>query len=218
MKAKLIDLSNLIQTSGYEVAHPENKQAKFLVGVCRPIQSVTYPQCNGSMVCLIESDPGFDLSGASVPLKLASIDADQTNLQIESDFPTVRYIGDDATGCDDDKRKVKVIYICPSGSEVRQYTGCGDIQSTSMLSSVCTVCTYIQPIGHTYIVYHTLSTILYYSMQASCCPVSALQLMLGQLSICAACSLHTCWLLSNVNQIYMYTVRMHVSMLYIMYI
>ena len=123
VKAKMIDLSNLIRTSGYEVVHPENKQAKFIVGVCRPIQSGTYPQCNGAMACLVETDPGFDLGGATVPLKLASIDDEETRLEIESDFPTVRYRGQEAaTGCDD-KRKVKVIYLCPTGSEVRGHEG-----------------------------------------------------------------------------------------------
>ena len=118
VKAKMIDLSNLIQTSGYEATHPESKDARFLIGVCRPIQSVQYPKCNGSMACLIQSDPSFDLGGASVPLQLASIDATQTNLQIESDFPTVRFTGGQATNCDG-SRKVKVNYICPSGNEVR---------------------------------------------------------------------------------------------------
>ena len=118
IKAKMIDLSNLIRTSGYEVVHPEHEEGKFLIGVCRPIQSVKYPQCNGSMACLIQADPKFDLGGSAVPLKLASINANVTGLEIESDFPTVRYTGSDASNCDD-RRKVKVVYMCPTGSEVR---------------------------------------------------------------------------------------------------
>ena len=118
VKAKMIDLSNLIQTSGYEVAHPETKDAKFLIGVCRPIQSGAYPQCNGSMACLIRAAPIFDLDGASLPIKLASIDISETSLKIESDFPTIRYTGEEPSGCDSN-RTVKVIYQCPTGSEVR---------------------------------------------------------------------------------------------------
>ena len=118
IKAKMIDLSNLIQEPGYEVTHAEKEQAVFLVGVCRPIQSGTYPQCNGSMVCLVHSDPGLNLGDASFPLKLASINT-STSLQVESNFPTVVYNGEKAAGCES-KRKVKVIYQCPSGSEVRQ--------------------------------------------------------------------------------------------------
>ena len=117
VKAKMVDLSHLIQTSGYEVAHPESKQGRFLLGVCRPIQSGTYPQCNGSMACLIQADPSYDLGGASVPLKLATINASQTSLEIESNFPRVTYIGEKPSGCDSE-RKVKVIYQCPTGSEV----------------------------------------------------------------------------------------------------
>ena len=119
IKAKMIDLSSLIRTSGYEVMHPENKEAKFLIGVCRPIQNAQYPQCNGSMVCLIQTDPNFILGGASVPLKLASINEAETRLEIDSDFPTVRYTDSEASGCDDSSRKVKIVYMCPSGSEVR---------------------------------------------------------------------------------------------------
>ena len=119
VKAKMIDLSNLIQTSGYEVTHPESKDAVFLIGVCRPIQSSAHPQCNGSMACLIRSDSSFDLGGASLPLKLASIDSTPTSLEIESDFPTVRYSGEKGSGCESN-RKVKVIYQCPTGSEVRR--------------------------------------------------------------------------------------------------
>ena len=117
VKAKMIDLSNLIQPSGYEATHAETKEAVFLVGVCRPIQSGTYPQCNGSMVCLVHSDPSFDLGNVSIPLKLASVD-DSSSLEVESGFPTLTYTGEQATGCDKE-RKVKVIYQCPFGSEVR---------------------------------------------------------------------------------------------------
>ena len=116
VKAKMIDLSTLIQPSGYEVTHATTEEAVFLIGVCRPIQSVTHPQCNGSMVCLVHSGPGLQLGDASVPVKLASID-DSTSLQFESDFLTVRYTGEEATGCDS-KRKVKVVYQCPSGDDV----------------------------------------------------------------------------------------------------
>ena len=119
IKAKMIDLTNLIQTAGYEVTYPEKKGAKFLVGVCRPIQSTQYPQCNGSMACLIQADPSFELGDVSIPLQLASIDVAQSNLQIEADFPTVRFTGGQVSLCDSG-RKVKVIYLCPSGNEVKK--------------------------------------------------------------------------------------------------
>ena len=117
VKAKMFDLTNLIQTAGYEVTYPARKDARFLVAVCRPIQSMQYPQCNGSMACLIQSDPKFELGGNSVPLKLASINGSQSNLQIERDFPIVRYTGK-ASECDSG-RKVKINYLCPVGNEVR---------------------------------------------------------------------------------------------------
>ena len=153
VKAKMIDLSNLIQTSGYEVMHPESKDARFLIGVCRPIQSVQYPKCNGSMACLIQSDPSFDLGGASVPLQLASIDATQTNLQIESDFPTVRFSGGQATKCDG-SRKVKVNYICPSGNEVRLEAA---VNNTCTCTCTCT-CTYISCVHvHVHVYMHCIT-------------------------------------------------------------
>lgn len=117
IKAKMIDLSNLIQTAGYEVTYSEKKDAKFLVGVCRPIQSVQYPQCNGSMACLIQADPSFEIDKASLPLKLAFM-YNASNLQIESDFPTMHFASQ-VPACDGG-RKVKINYLCPSGNEVRK--------------------------------------------------------------------------------------------------
>ena len=90
--------------------------------------------------------------------------------------------------------------------------------SYQLQPSLHTTYTYI----HTYI--HTYSscnaeTGRHEACKAECCPVSALQLlwlMLGHLSICAACSLHICRLFSNVNQLFIksgYLCSIHVGCL-----
>ena len=125
MKAKLIDLTSLIRTSGYEVTSPEREGAKFLVGVCRPIQNAQYPRCNGSMACLTQADQSFFLDRESIPINLASIGnaVPTPSLEIESDFPTVTFSGPtSASSACEEGRKVKFNFICPSGNEVKNTT------------------------------------------------------------------------------------------------
>ena len=124
LKAKFIDLTELIKPEGYTVTYSERKQAKVLLSVCRPLeisQDSPHASCNGSMACLIETDPKLS-SGLSTPLILGNGGGVESNLHMHGDFLSTVYT---TSGCTEDNgpgnRSVMIHYICPSENEVRTH-------------------------------------------------------------------------------------------------
>ncbi len=120
VKARFIDLSHLIRPEGYEASHEERSDALFKISICRPLSLGPHP-CNGSMVCLLNTDSHFGDSFDSPPYALAGRgDAEEAGLHMEGDLLTVIY-SQVAEGCEGGRRKVKVHFLCPTGDEVSQY-------------------------------------------------------------------------------------------------
>lgn len=121
LKAKFIDLTELIRPHGYTVTYSERAQAKILLSICRPLeisQDSPHASCNGSMACLIESDPQLS-SSLSTPFVLGSGVGAESNLHMHGNFLTTIY---STSGCSEDggpgNRTVMIHYICPSENQV----------------------------------------------------------------------------------------------------
>ncbi len=117
VKAKFIDLTNLIKPEGYETSYAERSDARFKISVCRPLSLGDDP-CNGSMACLTSTDSHFGASFGSPPYPLANKgEAEESGLHIEGDFLTAVY-SQAVEGCEKGKRIVKLHFLCPTGNEV----------------------------------------------------------------------------------------------------
>ena len=130
LKAKFIDLTELIKPEGYTVTYSEREQAKVLLSVCRPLQisgDSPHASCNGSMACLIETDPNLS-SSLSAPLVLGSGIGVESNLHMHGNFLSTVY---STSGCTEDNgpgnRSVVINYICPSENQVRVETKTYDV-------------------------------------------------------------------------------------------
>ena len=121
LKAKFIDLTNLIHPEGYAVSYPERPASIFLLSVCRPLENVG--GCSGAMVCLNQTDSGFN-SDVTAPLKLGNMNSD-SRLHVEGSLLTVVYYVSVKSGaCFDSDNKignhsVKIHFLCPTGNVVR---------------------------------------------------------------------------------------------------
>lgn len=122
LKAKFIDLSELIKPEGYTVTYSERPQAKVLLSICRPLEiskDSPHAACNGSMACLIEKDPKLSSSLAS-PLVLGNGGGVESNLHMHGNLLSTIYT---TSGCTEDggpgNRSVMIHYICPSENQVR---------------------------------------------------------------------------------------------------
>lgn len=121
LRAKFVDLTELIRPEGYTVSYSEREQAKILLSVCRPLEiskDSPHASCNGSMACLIETDPGLS-SSLSTPLVLGSGVGAESNLHMHGNFLATIY---SSSGCTEDNgpgnRSVLINYICPSENQV----------------------------------------------------------------------------------------------------
>ena len=123
LKAKFIDLSELIKPEGYTVTYSKREQAKILLSICRPLEiskDSPHAACNGSMACLIETDPKLS-SSLNTPLVLGDSGGVESNLHMHGDMLTTIY---NSSGCSEDAgpgyRSVAIVYICPSENQVRE--------------------------------------------------------------------------------------------------
>ena len=116
IKAKLIDLTGLIRSHGYETTYAERGGVRFAVSVCRPMEGVSSSRCNGAMACLV-NQTGHTITHQPVPLPLGYQVGGDSNLHMEGGLLTAVYTSR-GNSCDNNKRLVKVHFLCPSGVQV----------------------------------------------------------------------------------------------------
>ena len=119
IKARFIDLQNLIKPEGYLVSSVDRPGAKFRLSICRPLNLTgDASACNGSMGCLLEKDTHFS-SSVSAPLVLGNISGEESNLHMDNGILSVVYSHKTTRSCTDNKSSVKINFLCPTGNEVR---------------------------------------------------------------------------------------------------
>ena len=123
LKARFIDLSELIKPEGYTVMYSERPEAKVLLSICRPLEvskDSPHSACDGSMACLIDSDPKLS-SSLSTPFVLGNGGGVESNLHMHGGLLATVYT---TSGCTEDNgpgnRSVMIHYICPSENQVRK--------------------------------------------------------------------------------------------------
>ena len=91
---------------------------KLAISVCRPMEGMTASACNGAMACLVNQSGHANIH-QSVPLALGYQVGNMSNVHMEGGLLTVVY-SSKISSCENQKRLVKVHFLCPSGIQVRQ--------------------------------------------------------------------------------------------------
>ena len=118
LKARFVDLTNLIRPEGYEITYAERSDGVFKISVCRPLSLGVDHHCNGHLACLTGKDSHFSIDG-DVPIPLVAKGSAEGDLHMEGDLLTVVYT-ETVEECENKKRAVKIHFLCPTGDEVRQ--------------------------------------------------------------------------------------------------
>lgn len=120
LQASFIDLSGLIQTSGYEATSSEKPGLVFNVSVCHPMR--TGGPCDNAMICLYSNNSQLSLpNDVTLPLSIATFS--------QSEEATPHYEGNDvvvnyqitapgiSASCKS-KAYAKIRFMCPTGDQV----------------------------------------------------------------------------------------------------
>lgn len=124
LQATFVDLSGLIQKSGYVATTTSYPNLILNVSVCRPMS--TNGPCDGSMVCMYHNDSKLTLPGGwNSPVPIATLQKSsltQATPHYESGDIVVTYPitapGITSSYCDNTSPFVKIRFKCPTGDEV----------------------------------------------------------------------------------------------------
>ena len=120
IQAEFIDLTGLIQNKGYETTMAERPNIVLNVSICRPMRG---GDCDGSMICLYQSDSHLNVNLSGKPLKLATLPTSGSHNDIvphyEDGIVTVIYPITPTVPCTE-SAFAKIKFYCPVGDEVSE--------------------------------------------------------------------------------------------------